>query len=769
MLERISELIQQLASSVVLSDASDLPALADIHKQFEALSTATQQEEHADGALQVVCQAAQGAGGLVEKIILHDVEDEDASWQALNETIKALQELTERLSQGREGADVSFPAYLDLPVAPSTDLDQDEISATESPQTNEPAEDKDASQESQDTASVSAEPPLEESGQSAEPMQESALEPDDIPLVHEFIDEANGHLETAEAELLNLEDNPEDSEVLNAIFRSFHTIKGVAGFLNLKQIGALAHAAENLLDLARKGQLVLAGVSVDVVLESIDMTKGFINDLSMASKNNSIAPTNPALPPLICRIEACATGEAPEAKVGEILVDRGAVSEADVEEAVQEQADGSDKKVGAILVEQKKTGAKEVTSALREQRGTQQASSSSSGSQEGSVKVGTGRLDNLINMVGELVIAQAMVNQDVAAINATNQRLDRNMNHLAKITRELQDLSMSMRMIPIQGVFQKMTRLVRDLSRKAGKEVDLVVTGGETELDRNLVEKINDPLVHMVRNSVDHGISTPDERVKAGKPERGCVELKAYHKAGNIVIEIIDDGKGLNKERILAKAISQGVVKEGQELSDQEIFRLIFHAGLSTAEKITDVSGRGVGMDVVRKNIEALGGRVDIQSVDGAGSTFIMRLPLTLAVIDGQIVRVGDQRYILPIISIEQSIQPKIEHISTVQNKGEMLMVRGNLLPMFRLYKLFGVKPDTEDPTQALTVIVQDNERQCSLLVDELMGQQQVVIKSLGEGLGSAKGVSGGAILGDGNVSLILDVPGVIDLATAVD
>ena len=367
-------------------------------------------------------------------------------------------------------------------------------------------------------------------------------------------------------------------------------------------------------------------------------------------------------------------------------------------------------------------------------------------------------------MVGELVIAQAMVTQDLAGIVATNQKLARNASQLGKITRELQDLTMSMRMVPIQGVFQKMGRLVRDLARKSCKDIDLVLTGGETELDRNLVEALADPLVHMVRNSVDHGIESPADRLKAGKPQAGRIELKAYHQAGSIIVEICDDGKGLNKKRILEKARAAGLVKEGEEPTEQEIFKLIFHPGLSTAEKITDISGRGVGMDVVRRNVEALRGRIDIASVEGKGSTFAIRLPLTLAVIDGLIVRVGKERYILPITSIEKSLQPKQEQISTVQNRGEMCMVRGDLLPVFRLYQLFGVKPTAASPWEGLVVIVQDNDRRCCLMVDELLGQQQVVIKSLGDSIDKAPGVSGGAILGDGTISLILDVPGIMDL-----
>ncbi len=393
------------------------------------------------------------------------------------------------------------------------------------------------------------------------------------------------------------------------------------------------------------------------------------------------------------------------------------------------------------------------------------AAVSASGTAEATVKVSTSRLDRLIDNIGELVIAQSMVSMDLATVAAGNQRAARNLAHLGKITRELQDLSMSMRMVPIQGTFQKMSRLVRDLSRKANKDIELHIEGGETELDRNVVDAIGDPLVHMVRNAADHGVEGPDARVKAGKPRVGNITLRAYHQAGTILIEIEDDGRGLRKDKILKKAIDAGIIRPDEPLTEQQIFNLIFHAGLSTADKITDISGRGVGMDVVRKNVESLRGRIDIASREGQGTTFTIRLPLTLAVIDGLIIRVGTQRYILPITSVEQSIQPKKHQISTVLNRDEMVLVRDRLLPLVRLHKLFDVKPRTEDPSEALIVIVQDDARRCCLLVDELVGQQQVVIKSLGGDLGQVPGVSGGAILGDGNVSLILDVPGLIDLS----
>ena len=587
-----------------------------------------------------------------------------------------------------------------------------------------------------------------------------------MPLVIDFINESSEHLESAESDLLHIEGCPDDPETINSIFRAFHTIKGVAGFLNLKQIGSLAHAAENLLDKARQGKIILGGSSVDTIFKSIDVMKQMFSALRQAVENDQHVQPYQKLQPLIDRIKRCTSGKTPTVKLGEVLVQDGTTSATEVRNALHEQRTSSpDKKIGEILVEKKVVTEQQVNKAVQNQK-LPRANENKKIVNDTTVKVATRRLDSLINMVGELVIAQSMVSRDLDGHIQTDQRLTRNVRHLDKITRELQELSMSMRMVPVQGVFQKMARLVRDLSRKAGKDIEFVMTGAETELDRNVVEAIADPLVHMVRNSVDHGVETPDERKGKGKPPQGRVELKAFHQGGNIIIEICDDGKGLNREKILEKAIANNIVKEGQELSDSEIYRLVFHAGLSTAEKITDVSGRGVGMDVVRKNIESLRGRIDIESTIDKGSTFSIRLPLTLAVIDGQIVNVGKETYIIPSVSIEHSTRPQPEQLKTVQGaRGEMVMIRGELLPLVRLYRLFGIEPEITEPCEALIVVVTDGDNRCCVQVDSLLGQQQVVIKSLGDYLGSIKGVSGAAIMGDGNVSLIVDVPGLISLA----
>ncbi len=577
------------------------------------------------------------------------------------------------------------------------------------------------------------------------PVAAAAFGADDIPLIQDFIAESREHIESAEAALLELENDPKNNEVLNQIFRSFHTIKGMAGFLNLTDINVLAHAAENLLDLARKDQLMLTDANSDAVFASIDMLKGMLADLEKAIGEGRGAARPAKLDDLMELLHACAAGEKPAVKAAP-------AAKAD-EPVMDEQADEQlDSTLTAAETDSDTPAARSSTTAATAAAAVEK------------IKVSTTKLDDLINMTGELAVAQLMIAEEVKRAAHTDSDLFRKVALQNKIVRELQELSMSMRMVPIQGAFQKMSRLVRDLSKKAGKNIQFITTGEETELDRNIVDKITDPLVHMMRNSVDHGVETPDERKQKGKPAQGKVRLSAYHQAGSIVIEIADDGRGLRREKLIKKAIEKGLISEHQELSDDEAFRLIFAAGLSTAEKVSDVSGRGVGMDVVRKNIESLGGKIDIRSVPDEGTTFVIRLPLTLAIIDGQIVTVGAQRYIVPINSIVGSVRPSADQISTVQNRGEVAMIRNELIPLVRMSRLFAVADAVKNASDGLLVIVEESSRKCALMVDDLTGQQQVVIKNL-SGLGKIKGVSGGAIMGDGRISLILDVPGLIDLS----
>ena len=573
-----------------------------------------------------------------------------------------------------------------------------------------------------------------------------------------------------EVNILNLEKNPEDKNYINAIFRPFHSIKGVASFLNLEQIRNLAHNLENLLDKARNGELVIRTPVIDVVFDGADALKALIGQVRDKLEGKAGEPVNLDIPSLIQRIkEVEKGGEGPPRikKIGEILLESGNISRDTLEEGLKSVETNPEKKLGETLISEGKVTTKQVSQALRKQ--AEQVNDISS------IRVDTRKLDDLIDMVGELVINQSMVQEDLKKQINADRNLVRDMAQLFRITSGLQGISTRLRMVPIKQMFQRLSRLVRDLAKDSGKRVNVELVGEETEMDRNMVDEIYNPLVHMIRNSVDHGIEMPGDRINAGKPAFGLICLKAYHRGGNVVIEIIDDGKGLNKDKILAKALENGLVASGEGLSDQDIYRLIFLPGLSTAEKVTDVSGRGVGMDVVRKAVEKLRGKISIDSVSGKGTTLSAAFPLTMAIIDGMIVKVGPEYYIIPTMAIRQALRPKKEDYNNVVGKGEMISVMGKLLPLVRMYALLGVKGTSCsevspkcNPWDAIVLVVEGENRSKCFLVDEIIGKAEVVIKSLGNGIGKVKGVSGGAIMGDGRIGLILDPEGIFELSETV-
>ncbi|WP_281557224.1 chemotaxis protein CheA [Thalassomonas sp. RHCl1] len=384
----------------------------------------------------------------------------------------------------------------------------------------------------------------------------------------------------------------------------------------------------------------------------------------------------------------------------------------------------------------------------------------------GSIRVGVDKVDNLINLVGELVITQSMLSELGNDFELSKlERLTSGLEQLLQNTKELQESVMRIRMLPISFAFNRFPRLVHDLSKKTGKAIELVINGEQTELDKTVMEQIGDPLVHLVRNAVDHGIEPAEIRKAKGKPEQGTIKLDAYHLGGNIVIEIKDDGGGINKEVVLNKAIDKGLVEASSNLSESQIFDLIFEPGFSTAKELSDISGRGVGMDVVKKNIQSLGGRIQIESEQDKGSTFRVNLPLTLAILDGQLVRVGSEIYVIPLIAIVESLQAKAELINRVS--GDMLLyrLREDNVPVLPIYQLFSLPADTTEVENSLLVVVEADGQKVGLMVDDLLAQQQVVIKSLKDNYQQVDGISGATILGDGSVAMILDIPGMIQLA----
>lgn len=576
--------------------------------------------------------------------------------------------------------------------------------------------------------------PARASGDDTEPALILNLE-NDAELLREFANESREHLQNIEQGVLVLEENPTDADTLNATFRAFHTFKGGSGFLNLTPIKDLAHELESMLDLARQHKLAITSEVIDLILNGGDTLNQFITEIE--TRLNGTDPQAPIQIPtlgLLRRIRAVLenqpapiAGPAPAAPLA-----------AAPEPPVPSPATSKESPAPVVPANVEVPGSK-------------------GGAGASSVKVDTQKLDGLVDLVGELVIAQSLVAQDSTLRTLESQQLTRNLAQLGRITKELQRVAMSLRMVPIRSTFQKMNRLVRDTAAKTGKEVELVMEGEETELDRTIVEEISDPIVHMIRNSLDHGIEKPDRRVAQGKPARGTLWLRAFHQGGNIVIQIEDDGAGLNRERILAKAQENGLVHPNDQLSEKEIFNLIFAAGFSTAEKVTEISGRGVGMDVVRKNIDKLRGKIDISSTAGKGSCFTIYLPLTLAIIDGLIVSVAGQRFIIPTLSVCESFRPTPDMIATVHERGEMVSVRGRLRPLLRLAEFFGLRPGSTAPEQGIVVVIESGEDQRAILVDQLVGKQEIVIKNLGEAFKQNPALAGAAILGDGRVGLIVD------------
>lgn len=560
------------------------------------------------------------------------------------------------------------------------------------------------------------------------PATDDANSEADAELVNEFVSESHEYVAAAEQALLVLEENPDDRPALDTVFRAFHTVKGVAAVLGFATVADFAHRAESLLTPIRDGRVRFGSEYATLSLRAVDMIRSLVGRTAATLQGQAFA-----------------------------LPDGYAELMDALEHPERIAADARPSREPRPVPEAPPAGDPAAAVA--------QAAHATTASAEAWVRVRTDRLDQLMDIVGELVIAHAMVAADGRVMTDQSRDLARKVAHAGKTVRELQDLSLSLRMVPLRATFQKMTRVVRDTARRVARRVDLVTDGEETEIDRKLVDALADPLVHMVRNAVDHGIEPPEHRLRAGKPAAGTVRLFAYHAGGNVVVELSDDGRGLDRDQLIARALEKGLIGSADGLSDQDVFQLIFEPGFSTAAAVTDVSGRGVGMDVVRRAIESLNGRVDISSVKGKGTTFSVRIPLTLAITDGMLVRVGGERYIVPSSNIRITIRPEPSCLKTVAGRGELVILRGEAIPMFRLHRIFGVDGAVEDPTRGLVVIVGENEGCSALLVDDLLGKQQVVTKSLGEFIGKVPGVSGGAILGDGRVGLILDPAGLTALA----
>jgi len=692
-----------------------------------------------------------------------------------------------------------------------------------------------------------------------------------------FLNEAKEILVNLESDIVTLEEKKDDEEIINRIFRYFHTLKGSSGIAGFTGVYEFTHHLENLFDNVRSGEMPVTEVIIDILLNSLDWVRGelfgdvvdekqdvlksemisriddimgeskdkpesddsdflstvgaysgvgegvryfkisirfnediffsgidplmIIEDLSMLGEfiynrvDKSRLPDFVKLEPekcylsweIVLKTEADEKkvrdvflfvyedneidienvtekyhgiqdgGYVPEKRLGELLVDRGLLKSRDLDEIVKEQIKHN-AKIGDIIVQKGLASEKDVVEALQEQEKIKKRIEVST------VRVDSGKLDNLMNLLGEIVIGQASIHRIADDLEEDMAfRLINALYGLDRVTREFQEQIMSIRMVPVGGTFDQFRRFVRDTAQSLGKEIKLKIEGGDTELDKTVIERIGDPLKHMIRNAIDHGIEPAEERRKSSKSSYGTVTLKAYHQEGNVFIDIIDDGRGVSIERVKSKAVSLGMITPDEDISKEKLLSFLFNPGFSTAEKVGDLSGRGVGMDVVKTNIEELRGAIEIKTKEGEGTLVRVKLPLTLAIIEGMLIRIGESILIIPLLSVVETIQIKKEDYKTVEGKGELILVRGEYIPLVRLNELFGIEAEEKNPWEALFVIVESGSERIGIMIDDLVGQQQIVIKSIDRFITDSRAISGATILGDGRVALIVDIHGLAE------
>ena len=630
-------------------------------------------------------------------------------------------------------------------------------------------------------------------------------------MLERFVQEADELLQNVEQGLLAWIDDNLDAEGIAELYRNVHSFKGNSGFFSFSDMEKLTHQMESLLDVAKEGREFPNGSPAEALLGCLDALRGAVADVSQEGGKGIIEDLDGYLKQLAHYVptEDSATAEeaggarsaedmlrespspsspAEEAEqssdsgrssrlLGEILIEEGLASEDEIDEVIEEQR----KPLGELLVARGKVQPEQLAKALEIQKGAspvKQAPESPPTSaavkaktkakqpalNRQDIRVDLGKLDDLINLIGEMVIAENMLlrSPDIEGLELDN--FNKAAQQMSKLVRDLQEMAMVIRMIPVSGLFRRMIRLVHDLSIKSGKKVDLQLFGQETEVDKTVIEQITDPLVHLLRNSLDHGLETPSERTACGKAEKGVVKLSARHQEGEVWIEVEDDGRGLNRDKILFKAMSKGLVAgDGSHLSEKEIFNLIFQPGFSTADKVTDVSGRGVGMDVVKKNLEKIKGKIEVQSTLGQGSRITLRIPLTLAIIDGMLVRIGQSRCIVPLLSIREIFRPTSEDITVMPDGMELAKVRDSFHPVIYLDRLLEEPADYKSIEDGVLIVVEYQDKYLCLLVDEILGQQQTVIKGLSDYIGNVRVASGCTILGNGEVCLILDVATLVE------
>jgi len=577
----------------------------------------------------------------------------------------------------------------------------------------------------------------------------------DEEFLNDFIQEATEHIENIEINALILEKEPGNEEVINSLFRSYHTVKGLAGFVDQDLIGKIAHQTETLLDGCRKKTIKANKNIVDIILTSSDYIKKICENISVAKDTNFLKEIESHLEVIFNAEKGIFNDITVELKpenppkLGEILIEEKKINQEDVDKIIEKQkTEHPDLKFGQIAVKEKKVEAKDVIQATR----IQQAKASIS---EDYMRISTDKVDSLVDMVGELVISQSLIEQFAISQLGTDNIFIANFNRMSRITKDLQNLAMFLRMVPLKSTFQKITRIARDTINELGKNIEFTTSGDETEIDRVITEKLLDPLVHLVKNAISHGIESAEDRIKAGKPPKGVIKVNAYNKRGSIYIEIIDDGGGINTERVYQKALEKGLIDTSKEYSDKEIQEFIMLPGFSTVEVANKISGRGVGMDVVKTEIQKIGGKVELNSIKGQGSSFVLKIPVNHAIMNGTVIDIEGSNYILPTINVKQILQPTSDQWIFMQGIRSMIKVREDIIPLVSIKKLFG-KSREEEPV--LIVIIELDQKYKALPVRNVVGRQEVVVKSVNEQFVNLGYVSGMSILGDGKVSLILDI-----------
>ena len=584
----------------------------------------------------------------------------------------------------------------------------------------------------------------------------------DPEMIREFLTESEELLQGMDQDMITLESTPEDAELLNRIFRALHTIKGTSGFLNFEPVVRLGHRAEDVLNLLRRGELPLTRRITDALLATRDQLGHMLSDIRQGGLKTY------DLDPLLEELEAAQKPEGPPLRLGEILVAEGVIEPQVLESVLQEQAASPQgPRLGELLVKKGLVSTAEVGNALVSQTlGAAREAANPAGQ---TVRVDSAKLDDLINLIGELVLERNRLNQltrDLASGMATaalQPAFSQSAARLSFVTEELQTACLRTRMVPIDLVFRKFPRLVRDVAGSLQKEVELQVKGQDTEIDKTMVELLGDPLVHLVRNSLDHGLEMPEARASRGKPRKGIIRLEARQEGDRIVISIADDGAGIDPDRVLRKAVEKGLVtaERGRQLTPGEILDFIFLPGFSTVEKVSNLSGRGVGMDVVRSNLKRMNGNIQVESNVGKGTTVLLQLPLTLAILQVLLVQVSDEIYALPLRSVLATSRIRSDQVHWMEG-AEVLCLRGETLPLLRLQKMFATPALANAPTGENVVVLTIGEKRVALMVDRLIGQESTVIKPLGSYLHNCPSIAGASVGGDGRVRLVLDPAGLL-------